>query len=132
MSSMSVNPLSTVLGPLCPLLKQATDFQSQYVSTWNSAVKYPTSMICLPLSQHDEVSKDGCLQVIVKLLHDFGLLKKSNRKGHYDLAPGAKKRLIFLSGDCLSMNNLRHQQNRVNVFLLIQEILSLFTTSYEQ
>eukprot|EP00978_Attheya_sp_CCMP212_P030616 scaffold113168_cov100-Attheya_sp.AAC.1 len=108
-----MSSISYVLRPLRPLLKKAKDFQSNYVNSWNPSVSYPTSMIYLPLSQHDEVSRDGCLQVIVELLHDFGLLKKSHRKGHYDLAPGAEKRLIFLSGDCLSMDNLRHQQNRV-------------------
>ena len=110
----SISPISFVLRPLRPLLKQVSDFQSNFVSSWNPSIEYPTSMIYLPLSQHDEVSKDGCLQVIVELLHDFGLLTKSERKGQYDLAPGAEQRLIFLSGDCLSMDNLRHQQNRVS------------------
>jgi hypothetical protein len=39
-------------------------------------------------------------------------LNKSETKGHYDLAPNAEKRMLYLAGDCLSMDNFRHQQNR--------------------
>jgi hypothetical protein len=104
----TVTPRDSLIRVMIPLLqqmKQAVNFQICYVESWNPMVQYPASLMYLPLRQHDEILKDGCLQVMVELLHDFGLLNKSETKGHYDLTPNVEKRMLYLSGDCLSMDN---------------------------
>ena len=52
--------------------------------------------------------------MLVELLHDYGLIEKdSNREGHYVPVSNLKSRRVRIYGDCLSMEKIRHMQNRV-------------------
>ena len=66
-------------------------------------------MLYLELSKFDEISNDGCIQVLVELLHDFGLINKDpNREGYYVKVDNLEQRRVRIYGDCLSMDKIRH------------------------
>ena len=68
----------------------------------------------LDLSKFDEISNDGCIQMLVEMLHDYGLIDKDeNRKGHYKLVNNIQDRRLRIYGDCLSMEKIRSMENRV-------------------
>ena len=71
-------------------------------------------LLYLELSKFDEISNDGCIQVLVELLHNYDLIDKDiNREVHYVLLSNLKNRQVRIYGDCLSIDKIRHIQNRV-------------------
>lgn len=53
-------------------LMRAQSFQRHYIKSWNSNRLEVSQMLYIELSKFDEISNDGCIQVLVELLHDFG------------------------------------------------------------
>lgn len=71
-------------------------------------------MVYLELSKHDEISIDSSIQVLVELLHDYGLIDKDTSKyGNYVLSPGIESERLRIYGDGLSMERIRNMENRV-------------------
>ena len=96
------------------LLTKATDFHTRYVFSWNISVKECSQVMYLDLSKFDEISNDGCIQMLVEMLHDCGLIDKDiNRVGHYKLVDNIQDKRLRIYGDCLSMEKIRHMENRV-------------------
>ena len=61
-------------------------------------------MLYLDLSKFDEISNDGCIQMLVEMLRDFGMIDKDqDRPGHYKLANNVAHKRLRIYGDCLSM-----------------------------
>ena len=52
------------------------DFQKNYVASWNKSAPEVSMLMYLELSKFDEVSNDGSVQVLIELLHDYGLIEK--------------------------------------------------------
>ena len=69
----------------------------------------------LDLSKFDEISNDGCIQMLVEMLHDYGLIDKDkNRIGYYKAVDSIRHRRLRIYGDYLSMEKIRHMENRVD------------------
>ena len=70
----------------------ARNLQKSYVETWNISVSEVSQLLYLEVSKFDEISNNRCIQVLVELLHDYGLIDKdSNRAGHYVPVSNLKK-----------------------------------------
>ena len=56
------------------------DFQENYVASWNKSAPEVSMLMYLELSKFDEISNDGSVQVLIELLHDYGLIEKDTDK----------------------------------------------------
>ena len=82
----------------------ARNFQNNYIQSWNSSVLEISHLLYPKLSKFDEISNYGWIKILVKLLHDYGLIDKDiNRDGHYLPVSNLVKRRVRIYGDCLSM-----------------------------
>ena len=72
-------------------------------------MKESSQILYLDLSKFDEISNDGYIQMLIKILHDFGLIDKDvDRNGHYKLANNLGDKSLRIYGDCLSMKKLAY------------------------
>lgn len=93
---------------------RARDFQGNYVASWNKSAPEVSMLLDLELSTFDEISNDSSVQVLIELLHDYGLINKDTGKhGHYSLVENIGKRRMRINGNCLSMEKIRQVKMRV-------------------
>ena len=84
------------------------------MASWNKSAPEVSMLMYLELSKFDEISNDGSVQVLIELLHDYGLIEKDTGNiGHYSLVENIDKRRMRIYGDCLSMEKIRQVQTRV-------------------
>ena len=94
---------------------KACQFQQRYIHSWNVNLSEVSQVVYLELSKFDKISNDGCIQMLVELLHDYGLIEKDKtRKGHYKPVDNLEHKRLRIYGDCLLMEKIRHMMhNRI-------------------
>ena len=66
------------------------------------------------MSKFDEISNNGCMQVLVELLHGFGISNEDMyHSGNYVPLHDLQQRRVMVYDDCLSMEEIRYMINRV-------------------
>ena len=65
-------------------LAKASSFQKRNVTSWNINSMKASEVMYLELSKFVEISNDVCIQMLVQLLYDYGMIDKhETKKGHY-------------------------------------------------
>ena len=83
----NMDEVKTVIQSNISNLTKAISFQKRYVTSWNINSMKASEVMYLELSKFDEISNDGCIQMLVELLYDYGLINKHDtKKGHYQPA----------------------------------------------
>ena len=95
------------------MLAIAKQYQRDYASVINPHIREVAQLMLLRMSRFDEVTKEGALQVFIQLLYDFGLLDKHGNTANYKAVADIANRLVMLSGDCLSNDNMRAMDTKV-------------------
>ena len=75
MNQNSVSTMCDIIRNNTVLMTQAKSFQSRYIESWNINVNECSQMMYLDLSKFDEISNDGCTQMLVEMLHDYGFIE---------------------------------------------------------
>ena len=75
----------------------------------------PSEVMYLELSKFDEISNDGCIQMLVELLYDYGLIDKhETKKEHYEPVNDLDHACLRIYSDCLSREKIRHMHNIIH------------------
>ena len=71
-----------------------------------------SEVMYLELSKVSKTSNGGCIQMLVELLNDYGLIDKHpTKERHHQLVSNLEHKRLRTYGDCLSMEKIGHMHN---------------------